>query len=172
MSVSTSTHLETLFRVELFADLPHDIIRHLAGQCRWRQTTAGELVIDGACPTPHGVYVLAEGVVEIFRARPDAPDISITRLSAVDCFGEFAAIRGEPGSASVRSLTRCSFAVIPTPVFTTLLTERPPLSLRVLRKLISRIQYLDETVEELHLKDWSRTAEVRDVVRTLSLGTL
>ena len=56
--------------------------------------------------------------------------------------------------------------------FRSLLTERPGLSMRVLHKLVNRIQNLDDTVEALHLRKSVRDAQVREVYRQLSLGSL
>jgi CRP-like cAMP-binding protein len=73
----------------------------------------------------------------------------LAKLAAVDCFGE-----------------------IPPAAFRSLLTERPGLSMRVLHKLVNRIQNLDDTVEALHLRNSVRDAQVREVYRQLSLGSL
>jgi CRP-like cAMP-binding protein len=142
------------------------------GAAAFRLAPAVFVGADAARNQPHGLYVRAKGGVEVFRSHPDGVVVPSAKLAAVDCFGEFAAINGEPGSASVRSLTPCTVGEIPPAAFRSLLTERPGLSMRVLHKLVNRIQNLDDTVEALHLRNSVRDAQVREVYRQLSLGSL
>ena len=165
MSTWQSAGLEVLRQTDLFAGLPEDAVGAVAEQCRWRDVAAHHLQIDAMRKQAHGLYVLAECGVEVFRNPPGGGIVPLARLTAVACFGEFAAINGEPGSASVRSITPCTVGEIPPTVFKSVLTERPGLSLRILRKLINRIQNLDETVEALHLRNNVRDAQVREVYR-------
>jgi CRP/FNR family transcriptional regulator/CRP/FNR family cyclic AMP-dependent transcriptional regulator len=172
MSIWQNAGLEVLWQTDLFAGLPEEAVVPVAEQCRWRDVGAHHLLIDATRKQPHGLYVLAKGGVEVFRTPPDGGVVPLAKLAAVDCFGEFAAINGEPGSASVRSLTPCTVGEIPPAAFRSLLTERPGLSMRVLHKLVNRIQNLDDTVEALHLRNSVRDAQVREVYRQLSLGSL
>lgn len=172
MSTWQNAGLEVLRQTDLFAGLPEEAIGPIAEQCRWWDIDAHHLLIDATHKQSHGLYVLAEGGVEVFRNPSGGGIVPLARLTAVACFGEFAAINGEPGSASVRSLTPCTIGEIPPKVFKSLLTERPGLSLRVLRKLVDRIQNLDATVEALQQRNTVRDAQVREVYRQLSLGSL
>ncbi|MCT8972566.1 Crp/Fnr family transcriptional regulator [Microbaculum marinisediminis] len=137
--------------IDPFYDFPRDVAARLDAVCRWRRVEADTLVIDAACGALHGVFVLAEGEVDVHRRDGSGEIIHLRRLEAVSCFGEFAALHGAPGAASVRTLTPCVIAEIDPATFVALLNEFPMLSIRLLRRAESRLKSLDEDMVCLRL---------------------
>jgi CRP-like cAMP-binding protein len=156
---------------ELFADPPGEIGADLAGHCRWHTVAPGHLLIDAPARRPHGVFILAAGDVEIFRDDGGAA-VPLATLAAIDCFGEFAAIRGEPGSASVRSLSSCMLGEMPSAVFTALLARQTCFSMRLLRRVVDSVRSLDAAVVGAQRRNGSDHASIRELYRDLALRSL
>lgn len=162
---------EILLETDLFAGLPRETLFDLAGHCDWREIDAGHLLIDAATRRPHGVFILAAGDVEVFHDDAGST-LPVARLAAVDCFGEFAAIRGEPGSASVRSLSPCRLGEMPANVFTALLAARTCFSMRVLRRVVATVTRLDEAIIGVHRRTGSEHDKIRELYRDLAVRSL
>jgi CRP/FNR family transcriptional regulator, cyclic AMP receptor protein len=144
------TSLEGL---ELFSALPEDERWNLADQCSWRRLGPNQLLIDGDTGSPHGVFVLTEGIVEVSQRDSKSRMVPVGWLSAPACFGEFAAIMSCPGATSVRTKTSCEVAELSEETFTRLLSKYPTLSLKVLKKAISIVRALDDDIARLHFAD-------------------
>lgn len=139
----------TLGDVSLFSGIPGNVLADLDDYCRWSDVSADTLVIDSFQSIPHGVFVLVEGEVDIYRLDHEARRVDLGHLPATSCFGEFAAINGTPGSASVRTTTPCLLAEIAPEAFMKFLTDCPALSLGLLKKAVSHIRKLDEDIVRL-----------------------
>ncbi len=164
---------EILWQTDLFADLPPETASWLVERCRWREVTSDDLLIDGTVRQPHGVFILADGRAEVFRNKnKNGSFVSLANLNAVDCFGEFAAITGEPGSASVRCTSPSVVGEIHPSDFVELLKERTVLSIRLLSKVIHKMRRMDEAFEAAHIRNSSREALIRDVHRDLMVSSL
>ncbi len=154
--------------IEPFCGLPPEATQRLDAECRWASIGPDTLVIDADAGGPHGVFVLAEGQVDVHRRDGNGEPVHLGRLTAVDCFGEFAAIHGVPGSASVRTNTHCLVAEIDPAVFVALLGDYPALSLKLLGRAVSLLKSLDDDLVRLRLAQ-KRIDEVyrNAVMRTL-----
>jgi CRP-like cAMP-binding protein len=154
--------------IELFSDVPGEVLAHLNGQCQWHRLPAGQLLIDGESKEPHGMYVLTDGEVEVFRSDSHGQVAPLGRLTATTCFGEFAAIMGSPGSASVRTRTDCLLAEIPGTALVKLLKDYPSVSLFLLRKAVSLIRELNEDLTRFQAMDsLLATVHCRAILRSL-----
>ena len=135
--------------IEPFSGLPADVLDALETEAEWFRVDAGHRLIDAGVRAPHGVFVLAEGALSVERAAPGGQPIPLGRLSAPCCVGEFAALDGLWGSASVTAATPCVLAEIPADRFRQLLRDHPPLSLFVLEKAVSIVRRLGEDIVRL-----------------------
>ncbi|WP_119269563.1 cyclic nucleotide-binding domain-containing protein [Taklimakanibacter deserti] len=134
--------------LELFAGVPAGIVAHIEEQCTWHRFDAHEFVIENQSKRSYGVFFLVEGEVEIFKPISNRECMSLVKLSAPDCFGEFGAVSREMGSASVRTLTPCVIAEISSERFLSLLNACPAASLYLFKKVVSLIKNLGE--ESIH----------------------
>lgn len=162
---------DILHATELFSGLPRDTLADIACRCRWHAVDAGHLLIDAAAGHPHGVFVLVSGDVEVFRTDAGAT-VPLATIAAIDCFGEFAAIRGEPGSASVRSLSPCRLGEMPAAVFMGLLAERTCFSMRLLRRVVGTVRTLDAAIAGAQRRDVRDRAWIDELYRDLAMRSL
>lgn len=130
--------------LELFDGVPASIVAHIEKECTWQRYYADETILENGSQRPHGVYFLVKGEVEILKCGTRNPHQSVALLTAPDCFGEFGAVSGQPGSASVRTTTPCVVAEISSQRFLALLDACPAASLYLLKKTVSLIKTLGE----------------------------
>ena len=143
----------SLDSIELFSSLSALERQRLADQCIWHRLEPNHLLIDGDLASPHGVFVLTEGIVQLSQRDSKWDTVPVGWLSAPACFGEFAAIMSCPGATSVRTVTACEVGELSEEVFNHLLNEYPCFSLKLLKKVISIVRALDDDIVRLHLAD-------------------
>jgi CRP-like cAMP-binding protein len=118
-------------------------------QCRWREVSPDELVIDGQRGRHHGVFALSEGTVDVYTPGRNSNSVPLAQLTAPSCFGEYAVIRGRPGAASVRTVTRCTIGELPAARFLTLLQRQPYLSIQLLQQIVGVVDDLGSRLSQL-----------------------
>jgi CRP-like cAMP-binding protein len=158
-----------LSEVALFADLPESTLTQLKRDCVWIEREPAFVVIDEEQREPHNVFVLADGEVEVYRRVQSGEIISIGSLQSTALFGEFAAIVGKPGSASVRTKTKCLLGEIPSTVFVDLIRQYPSLCWPLLQKLVTVVRAFDE---ELSLRQPREELIAMAYLRFVVLGSL
>lgn len=134
----------SLSALKLFSGVPDSIVALIGKECTWHRFASNEIIIDSESPRPHGVFFLVEGGVEVLKQGPHKRLLTVTKLNAPDCFGEFGAISGKMGSASIRTETDCVLAEIPSGRFMRLLHACPSASLCLLEKIVSLVKNLGE----------------------------
>jgi CRP-like cAMP-binding protein len=134
----------SLSGLKLFSGAPAPILALIEKACVWHRLASNEVVIDSESPRPHGVFFLVEGRVEVLKHSTDNQFMTVAKLNAPDCFGEFGAIIGKTGSASIRTETDCVVAEISSERFLSLLNACPATSLWLLEKAVSLVKNLGE----------------------------
>jgi CRP-like cAMP-binding protein len=154
--------------VDLFSTLPAEERERLADQCIWHRLEPNHLLIDGDLASPHGVFVLTDGIVELSQRDSKWDIVPVGWLSAPACFGEFAAIMSCPGATSVRTVTACEVGELSEEMFNRLLCQYPSFSLKLLKKAVSIVRALDDDIVRLHLAEGIlATAHRKTLLRTL-----
>jgi CRP-like cAMP-binding protein len=139
-----------LARCELFRDLPADRMADLQRQCRCVRFAAGEIILAGEDNNAHNVFVILQGTGEVLRKGPFGAPVSLATLHPGMYFGEFSAIDGRSGSATVRASSDATLAEIPREVFRLLLRDEPAVAWRMMERLVHVIRCLDKRVAGLH----------------------
>jgi len=134
----------SLSGIKLFSDVPTPILALIGKACVWHHLASNELVVDCESSRQHGVFFLVQGRAVVLKHGPDNQLMTVAKLTAPDCFGEFGAITGKMGSASVRTETDCVLAEISSARFVSLLTACPSASLCLLEKAVSLVKNLGE----------------------------
>ena len=147
----------SLLQIDQFADLRPSTLERMEGALRWSDYSAGDLVIEGASHKPHGVFLLTDGIAEVLCDHNDYGPLTVAELKAFTCFGEFSAVLGEPGSATVRAKTTCKVAEIPADTFVSMMTECPNLSRKLMSKAMGAVRTLND--ELLKLRGVERRVE-------------
>lgn len=136
----------SISKLDLFAGLAPRVLEGVDARCRWQQAAAGQLIIDGSAKVPHGVFVLAEGAVDVEKRDPAGRSVLLAQLNAVTCFGEFAVLRGEPGSANVKTTAPSLIGEMPAGTFMDLLVRHPAVAIRLLQRTVHTIRGLEHEV--------------------------
>ena len=91
---------KSLGNVRVLADLePAERVK-LESRCKWRWCKPGQQLVEAGSPSRE-VFFIVEGRVNIVDVSESGREVVFAGLSAGDCFGELAALDGQPRSASV-----------------------------------------------------------------------
>lgn len=136
---------DRLAGVRLLASLTQVDRRALASCCRWRRIRSQEEIIRRGSNS-HDVYFVVEGRVRVVNHWQFGREISFQDVGAGECFGEIAAIDGEPRSASVVALGDALLASLPSRSFLDLLVKYPEVGLALMSRLARMVRQADERI--------------------------
>jgi CRP-like cAMP-binding protein len=145
--------LAQLRRIRLFEPLPEDALEEISNTLKWQEFPSDHLLIDGSASRPHGVFILTEGEVQVFRKNSRGHEVELARKPSVDIFGEIGALSGIPGSACVATTQQSLVAELPASHFVDLSCRFPKLAIGVLSRISENVRQLDAEVERLNLAE-------------------
>lgn len=96
------------------------------------------------------VFAILEGSVRVELHSLNGKEIILADLGANELFGEYAAIDGEPRSASVSATSASLLARIPGETFRAIVLGNPDSAGWIARRLVTRIRLLTERIFELN----------------------
>lgn len=138
---------QALRRVEIFQDLPDEVLEGLARRSVWETRPAKETVFN-AGDEAADLYVVESGAVEVLRsAAPPAPPVCISVLGPGECFGEMALLSGEPRSATVKTTEPTALVRITRGDFLHLVAEASVYR-RIVKMLCDRLRFSTTRIEE------------------------
>jgi CRP/FNR family transcriptional regulator, cyclic AMP receptor protein len=137
-TLASSTLLKTLSPAEICA---------IGKRCSWRHCEPQEHILEQH-DRDNAVYFVMRGTVRAVIYSGDGKEIIFRNLGPGECFGEFAAIDGEPRCASIVALTRTTVALMPAGVFMELMTKHPEIGVTVATQLVKLVRGLSERVVE------------------------
>jgi CRP/FNR family transcriptional regulator, cyclic AMP receptor protein len=137
----------TLAGIAIFAGLTPKALEAVHRGCSWRRYEAGEPIVDYLDSSDDVFFVTAgEASVTIYSIAGKA--VSFRSLGPGDIFGEYAAIDGEPRSASVEARSSCLVASMSGKEFRKLLEAEPVVAQAVLKGLVRNVRGLTKRVYE------------------------
>jgi CPA1 family monovalent cation:H+ antiporter len=101
---------ELLRKIPFFADIQGDAFEVLIGRMKRHSVTEGVKVIQQG-ESGHRLYMVARGVVRISRTV-NGGEVNLATLMAGDFFGEMALLRDEKRTATVTSMSPCTFYIL------------------------------------------------------------
>jgi len=143
---------ETLTKTALFSGLDDADIETLASQTVLRQFPKNTVIVSQGDDTD-SIYVIVKGKVDVFLHNDKGKEIIINTMGECESFGELAPLGGIPRQASIITTEDSTFGVISRQVFMDTLLVKPPVSMKIIDLLITRIQDLTEEVSSLALED-------------------
>ncbi len=138
----------TLAGIGLFEDLDAAERRRLEQRCTWRRYGAGETVLERGSESREVLFIV-DGAVNILNVSLAGREVAYATLRSGDCFGELAAIDGQPRSASVVATEKTLVAVLASEQFLDLLKERAEVTFKVLQRLTGMVRMGDVRIMEL-----------------------
>jgi CRP/FNR family transcriptional regulator, cyclic AMP receptor protein len=137
----------TLAGIAIFSGLPPDALGAVHRRCSWRRYEPGEPIVD-YLDASDDVFFLTSGEVHVTIYSLAGKAVSFRNLKAGDIFGEYAAIDGDPRSASVEARSSCLIASMPAKEFRKLLKTEPMVAQAVIRDLVRIVRNLTKRVYE------------------------
>lgn len=134
--------------IELFRDLDRDALTMIEQGSRYRRFSADEHIIDKDSPSTDVFFVL-RGLVRVVNYSVSGREITFADIPQGAYFGELSAIDGLPRSAGVMAVTDSMIMSMSRRMFQALLTDYPPLALKVMRKLAQVIRLANERIMDL-----------------------
>jgi len=135
-----NTKLWYLSKVNLFRDLPKDILTQIAETSQLRRFEKGRYI-----STPHDegerIYFLKEGEVEVYESTDEGKKMIIDILKPGDIFG-YESIAPDTSNIReqfIKANKDVVLCIMPRRDFLTLLEKKPELALRMIRELSGRL---------------------------------
>ncbi len=138
----------TLAGIGLFEDLDEAVRHRLESRCTWRRYASGETVLEGGSESREVLFII-DGAVNILNVSLSGREVAYATLRAGDCFGELAAIDGQPRSASVVATEKTLVAVLTSQAFLAVLKEHAEVTFKVLQRLTGMVRMGDVRIMEL-----------------------
>lgn len=138
----------SLQNVPLFNDLDDAETEQLAGLCRTRAVSRGNVIFYEDDPGT-SCYIIVKGKVKIVVNADDGREHILGVLQDGDFFGEMSLIDGQPRSASAVAVEDVQMVTIQRDEFLKLLRSNPEISLKLLVTLSQRLRTADRNMESL-----------------------
>lgn len=142
---------DLLSRVPMFAPLPAGVREAVAGRMVRRSLAAGTLLFR-AGEASRGLYLLAEGEIEIFQTAGDGREQVVHIEEPVALVAELPAFDGGPYPASGRARTEAVCFFLSLDDLDRCLSVHPELARVVIRNLGGRLRTMMKLVERISLK--------------------
>lgn len=132
-------------RSVIFEALSEEEATAIMQMARMVNHPARHTVFQEGEPGDH-LLVVMHGRVKVSLASPDGKEAILSILEPGDLFGEMALLDGEPRSATVTTMEKCSFLVLWQRDFLPFLERNPHVSLKLLAALSKRLRSTNDMV--------------------------
>lgn len=143
----TGNDRRSLAGIEIFNGLCPETLRRLESRCRWQTYRAGKEIVAFS-GTATDVYFLTAGRVRVVVRASPGKDVHYRTIEPGGVFGEYAAIDGQPRSASVEMVETSTVACMPAREFRHAIEDEPAIAMALLRALITECRRLTHRVLE------------------------
>ena len=143
----TAERKSSLKAIPFFAGLQPEVLEQIQRRCAWRRYEPEALIVD-YLDSSDDVFFVIEGEVRVTIFSLSGKVVSFCELGTGEVFGEYAAIDGNPRSASVEARTSCLVGSMSAIEFLKIFKTEPAVALAVARHLVSIIRVLDKRVYE------------------------
>lgn len=137
-----------LSRVRLLENLSAEEIVSLEKRSHWRRYARDEQILDRDSES-RDVFLIVEGSVEVVNYSLSGREVAFGHVAEGGYFGELSAIDGGRRSANIIAVESSLLLVVPPDVFTEILTQSPPATMQVLRRLAHIIRTADDRIMDL-----------------------
>lgn len=131
---STIEKVLFLKSIDLFAEIPGEVLGHVAQIAQVELRDAKEIIVREGDVGDY-LYIVTDGVVSV---RAGAQEVA--RLGERECFGEMSLLDSEPRSATIVAVTDVGLLRIGQEDFYELLSERVEIARGVIRVLTRRLR--------------------------------
>lgn len=143
----TVERLLVLRKVPLFAQMSLEQLVAIDERLEEVEYLSGEIVFEEG-QLGAELYILLEGSVRILKSRGTENEFLLTRLEAVNYFGEMAILDDEPRSASVVVEGNSRLLVLKGEQLKDLVEQMPEMAFEIIKVLTARIRQADERLTQ------------------------
>ena len=144
--------IEVLQNCSLFAEVEGPSFQRLATMARLVRFAKGELIFRDGQPCP-GVYIVASGLVRVFKTAPNGKEHVLHMVGPGATFAEVAAIGDFDVPASAEAVTPSTCALLPLDLFRKALHDDHSLCLGMMTGLAFWVKHLIGLMEDVVLRD-------------------
>lgn len=136
----------------LFAGIPEDQLESVQNIVIEKEYAKGEAIFsEGEEGT--GFYVVAKGMVKIFKVSLEGKEHILHIFGPYEVFGEVPVFMGKNYPASAEAIQKSLLLFFPRGAFINLIEKNPSLSLNMLAVLSMRLRQFAAQIENLSLKE-------------------
>ena len=139
--------LLALKQVDLFSNLSLEQLDALHQATREAEYVPGEVIFREGAPGKE-LFLLLEGSVDIVKGHGGRDELLLSRLSAVDYFGEMAILVDEPRSATAVAASHCRMLTLDGRSFKELILQIPEIAFEIFRVLTTRVRRAEQRLSE------------------------
>ena len=148
----TAKTIDVLRKTPLFATLPDDDLRRVAGLAVSRRFAKKEAVFREG-DRADGFFIVSSGKVKVFKLSGDGKEQILHVLDAGQTFAEAVIFEGGGYPAHAEALTDTELLFLPKRRFVDLLERHPKVAIRMLASLSRWLKRMTDLAESLSLKD-------------------
>ena len=145
-------NLETISGALIFDGLPEQQLKQIEAVAISKNFTKGEIIFleqdEG-----NGFYLVADGLVKIFKVSPSGKEQILHVFGPGEPFGEVPVFSGHRFPANAEAIQESRLLFFPRPAFLELITAHPSLALNMLAVLSMRLRQFTYQIENLSLKE-------------------
>ncbi len=141
---SSPANLEALRQM-----LPEPLADKLADHARFQPLKSGQILMSHQ-DSSTDVFLVIEGTLRVELHSMNGREIILANVGPGNLVGEFAALDGQPRSASVEATSACKLARIPGGLFKDATMSDPVSACWITERLVGQIRQLTERVFELN----------------------
>jgi ATP-binding cassette, subfamily B, bacterial len=128
-----------LSEIALFNGLPAEFLAQVSSMFASENVHVGAMLVQQG-DIGNRFYLLARGMVEVFRVDADSREQSLAILTDGDSFGEIALLAERPRTASVRAMLESTVLTLTKAQLDVLLAQHPELGTRMRAVAIERLK--------------------------------
>jgi len=144
--------LHIISNTPLFSGLSEDQLREIEQISENKYFIKGETIFSEG-DDGNGFYVVADGLVKIFKASSEGKEQILHIFGAGEPFGEVPVFAEQSFPASAQAIAKSHLLFFPRTAFVELISANPSLSLNMLAVLSMRLRQFTVQVQNLSLKE-------------------
>ena len=144
--------LDIISCVPSFSGLPENQLVEIKDIAVDKHFNKGEIIFSDG-DEGHGFFVVAEGLVKIFKVSPDGKEQILHIYGPGEPFGQVAVYAGRSYPASAQAIAASNVLFFPRTAFADLITRIPSLAMNMLAVLSKKLREFTIQVENLSLKE-------------------
>lgn len=137
-----------LGEVELFKELPPEVLVEVEDLCRYKTFRSGTQIFDRNADT-RDIFFVVRGHVRVVNFSVSGREITLDDVKRGGHFGELAAIDGRPRSAAVVAVEDSLLVALPYRHFLDVMRRFPDIALRMMQRLTVMVRASTERIMDL-----------------------